>query len=120
MQKHTGPNVRALRRPAGSGPQSVRRYRANWPAELKCGGSRIPCTVLEISAGGASIKIGSIPTEGPQLWLVIDRMPPISAVLAWREKERVGLRFADEQEWVAQSYQQRFDPAAWLRENKGE
>ncbi len=114
MDKQAGVNVRALRRPAGSGPSAARRYRANWPAELRGGGARISCTVVEISSGGASVKIAGAPPEAAQLWLVIDKIAPIGAALAWRKRDHAGLTFVQEQSWVAESYRQRFDPSAWI------
>jgi len=117
VDKQAGLNIRTLRRPAGSGPSAARRFRANWPAELRGGGARVPCTVVEISSGGASVKVAGAPPNAAQLWLVIDKIPPISATLAWRQRDRVGLTFAQEQNWVADSYRQRFDPAAWLRQD---
>ncbi len=117
MDKQPGLNVRTLRRPAGSSPGAARRFRANWPAELRGGGVRIPCTVVEISSGGASVKIAGIPSGAAQLWLVIDKVAPIAAAVAWRERGRAGLRFIEEQAWVAESYRQRFDPAAWMRQH---
>ena len=120
MNNPNGLNVRTLRRPAGSTPGAGRRYRANWPAELRGGGTRVSCTVVEISTGGASVKIGRVPTGPAQLWLVIDKIPPIPAVIAWRVKDRAGLRFVEEQSWVSDSYRQRFDPAAWIQQKDKE
>jgi hypothetical protein len=117
VDKEPSLNVRTLRRPAGSGPSAARRFRANWPAELRGGGVRVPCTVIDISAGGASVRIARVPSGGAQLWLIIDKVAPIAATLAWREKERAGVRFLQEQQWVAESYRQRFDPSAWLRQD---
>ncbi len=108
-------NVRKLRRPAGSGPSAGRRYRANCPAELKARGARYSCSVIDLSTSGACIRIGQPFPKDAQLWLIVDSMPPVAAVQAWRKGDHVGLCFLKGQEWVADSYQQRFDPAAWLK-----
>jgi hypothetical protein len=90
-------NVRTLRRPGGT--SSGRRFRANWPAELRGGGERFPCTVVDVSSSGACLRIEH----------------PLPAVPTWRKANHLGLRFKTEQLWVLDSYQQRFDPAAWLK-----
>ena len=79
------PNVRPLRRPAGSAPSAGRRFRANWPAELRVAGARIRCTVIDISSVGACLKLEEpLPKDGT-LRLIIGKVPPIQAVPAWRK-----------------------------------
>jgi hypothetical protein len=73
--------------------------------------------VIEISSGGASVKAAGIPTGANQLWLVIEQIAPVQAALAWRERGLVGLRFTEEQPWVAESYRRRFDASAWVHED---
>ena len=106
-------NVRALRRPAGA--SSGRRFRANWPAELRGGGVRVPCTVVDVSSSGACLRIEQALPKRTQFWLIVEKVPPIPAVPTWRKANHLGLRFKTEQLWVIDSYQQRFDPAAWLK-----
>jgi hypothetical protein len=77
--------------------------------------------VVEISSGGASVKAAGIPSGATQLWLVIEQIAPVQAALAWRERGLIGLRFSEEQAWVAESYRRRFDASAWVRdEGSGE
>ena len=109
-------NVRTLRRPAGTGATAGRRFRANWPGELRAGATRIPCMVLDISVSGACLRLNETLPKRAQLWLIVEKMPPIPAVAAWRKGDHVGLSFQKEQSWVLDSYQQRFDPAAWLKQ----
>jgi hypothetical protein len=106
-------NVRRLRRPAGSAATSGRRLRANWPAELKVGGGRAACTVVDVSGAGANLRISHVP-EQALVWLMIENLPPIAASVAWREGGHTGLAFAQEQEWVLNLSRQRFNPAAWI------
>ena len=107
-------NVRTLRRPAGT--SSGRRFRANWPAELRGGGVRVPCTVVDVSSSGACLRIEqqALPKR-TEFWLIVEKVPPIPVVAAWRKANHLGLRFRTEQQWVLDSYEQRFDPAAWLK-----
>jgi PilZ domain len=107
-------NVRALRRPAGHSVSAGRRFRANWPAELRSGTTRTPCTVVDISSAGACIKIETPLAEASTFRLVIAGIPPIHARSAWRRKSFVGLNFSAEQDWVLRAYRKRFDPAAWI------
>src|SRR5262245_35659726 len=100
-------NVRALRRPAGSAASAGRRFRANWPAELRGGGVRIPCTVVDISSVGACLRLDEPAPENAALRLVIANVPPIAATAAWRKRSLLGIRFADEQSWVAESQRTR-------------
>ena len=114
MSTRSACSVRKLRR-SGTGPSTGRRLRANWPAELRSNGAKTNCTVVDVSGDGANLLVESpIPGDAP-LWLIVENVGPIAAVLAWQTKERAGLHFLEEQEWVFQVCKQRFDPAAWLK-----
>jgi PilZ domain len=108
-------NIRWLRRPGGKEGLPGRRLRANWQAEIRVGGRRISCTVIDISSSGARLKVEAPLGEPGRLWLLIDNIVPIPAELAWRKGAQVGLYFRQEQPWVQRLEAQRFDPAAWLR-----
>jgi hypothetical protein len=110
------PNVRTLRRPAGGAPSAGRRFRANWPAELRAAGVRVPCTVIDISSVGACLRLEDAPPNSGTLRLVIANVPPIPTVAAWRKNGLLGVRFHQEQSWVVESCSKRFDPAAWLKD----
>jgi PilZ domain-containing protein len=109
-------NVRALRRPAGSAASAGRRFRANWPAELRGAGIRVPCTVIDISSVGACLRLEEAAPKNETLRLIIANVPPIPATAAWRKNTLIGVRFADEQAWVLESQSKRFDPAAWIKD----
>jgi hypothetical protein len=114
LSERTAANIRPLRRPDGA--ESGRRLRTGWPAELRlAGGRRIRCTVVDLSSAGARIKLDAPAVEFRQARLVIDRLPPVAAALAWRRRDQLGLTFLAEQGWVIDLCAQRFDPAAWLR-----
>ena len=106
-------NVRTLRRPANAS-SGGQRMRTNWPARIKVGANRTMCTVMDMSNNGACLSFEDALEQDAALWLVIDRFPPISATVAWRKRDRVGLRFREEQEWVQHAHKKRFDATAWL------
>jgi hypothetical protein len=109
-------NVRALRRPAGSAASAGRRFRANWPGELRAAGVRIPCTVIDISSVGACLRLEEAPPKNETLRLIIANVPPIAVTAAWRSNALLGVHFADEQLWVVESQRKRFDPTAWIKD----
>lgn len=114
MGKTSG-NVRSLRRPAGEAANTGRRLRANWPAELRTDdGTRLKCTVIDLSSAGARLQVEGEIGEARHARLLIDNLPPVAAEMAWRKRDQVGLRFREEQRWVLELYARRFDPAAWL------
>lgn len=104
--------VRMLRSLAGP---SGRRLSVEWPAELRFWRMRRACTVLDISCGGASISADGVPQGVRDLRLLLSAGPPIAASLAWRQQNRIGLRFDAVHEWVLEIGGRRYDPAAWVR-----
>jgi len=109
-------NIRTLRRPAGSAPSAGRRFRANWPAEVRTAGVRVPCTVVDISSVGACLRLEQAPPGSATLHLIVRGVPPIAAAPTWRKNALLGVRFLREQSWVLESCSKRFDPAAWLKD----
>jgi hypothetical protein len=71
--------------------------------------------VIDVSSSGACLRIEQTLPKRTQFWLIVEKVPPIPAVPTWRKGNHLGLRFKTEQLWVIDSYQQRFDPAAWLK-----
>jgi hypothetical protein len=92
--------------------------RANWPAEIRAGGVRIECTVLDVSSGGAHLRVENLPPASDRIWLLVENVGPVAGELAWQHKDRIGLRFLKEQEWVTRLSKKRFDPAAWLNSDR--
>jgi hypothetical protein len=104
--------LRRLRRPVGP---LGRRIRVDWAGELRFLRVRRPCRVLDVSSSGAHVQIDGLPSAIRQVWLVLDQGPPIAASLVWRERNRIGLSFHGEQEWLAEMGRRRLDSAAWVR-----
>ena len=117
MRSETNCNIRQLRRP--SGMHDGRRIRANMPARLKAGTSRVSCQVTDVSSGGACLTLGGPLDEDGMLWLIMNNLPPVLAKAVWRKSNRVGLRFEKDQSWVHQAGEARFNTAAWLEEGSG-
>jgi hypothetical protein len=108
-------NIRRIRPPAHHLGSAGRRMRANLPAELRAGSMRFACQVIDISVGGARLKMTALPP--PDLataWLILDPFGPIEAETVWRDRDCVGVRFLQERREIAELQAQRFDPAAWL------
>ena len=115
MSAELGSNVRILRRQAKAKVASNGRLRVNLPAAIVTSADRTQCTVINISPAGACLAAGNVEDTVP-LWLIVDRKRPIPATIVWRKRDCVGLRFRTPQSWVDDASEQRFDPAAWLRE----
>ena len=105
--------VRRFRRPNAMGSPG-RRFCANWPAEIRAEGRTLNGRVVDISSGGAQLELKEFPCDSAQFWLAIEHSEPIRAEIAWRKRNQAGIRFVEEQAWVLQLYERRFNPAAWL------
>lgn len=110
-------NVRPLRRSATSA--GGKRLRANVPARIKAGSARLSCTVTDLSGAGACLTLEGTMSSDVAIWLVIDNLPPIQATPVWRKRNRMGLKFSDDQQWVERANRDRFDPTAWLKPELG-
>ena len=106
-------NIRRLRRPEGALSSPGRRWKANWPAELKFHDNRVPCTVLDISSWGAQMEVDATPDEQSRVWLVIDTVGPIAAAVVWRRDQRIGVQFDEQQLWIRRLHLLRLDPDTW-------
>jgi hypothetical protein len=115
LDAELGSNVRTLRRRGITTSSAGHRLRANWPARIEADGGRTDCAVINISHTGACVSLKAM-AESVPLWLIVDGMAPISATIAWRKRDCVGLLFGEEQKWVEEASRRRFDPAAWVRD----
>lgn len=76
-------------------PQSPDPRRSvRWKAELTTGNSRFRCDVLNISNGGAKVRLPwALPAGVTRVWLIVDFVGAIAAEPRWRKHEFLGLRF---------------------------
>ena len=107
-------NVRRLRRPLKNSASAGRRLKVEWPAEIKCGAAKLPCTIIDISSDGAQLLIAGVPPVGRKIWLVLEKAAPIPATAVWQQDGRLGLRFLREQPWLYRLEEKRFDASAWI------
>jgi hypothetical protein len=104
-------NVRMLRRPTAAS----RRRKVDWPA--RCGSTENPasCRILDISQDGARVSGLAKPSRDNSVLLFFEHGSPVSATIVWRDKDRAGLRFHQQQVWIQDNNERRFDAAAWMR-----
>jgi PilZ domain len=117
MRAEPNSNIRQLRRAAGI--VEGRRIGARLPARIKVGTSRAACLVTDVSSSGACLSLDGPLDQNTKLWLIMDNLPPVSATAAWRKRNRVGLRFDKEQDWVHRVHKDRFAPIAGSQERSG-
>jgi hypothetical protein len=106
-------NVRRLRRPESELAAPGRRWKTNWPAELVIASDRLPCIVVDISSWGAQLHITTMPARRERVWLNLETVGTVAAVVAWQRDRTIGLQFLEQQSWIRRLYAQRLDPAAW-------
>jgi hypothetical protein len=106
-------NIRRLRRPEGALSSPGRRWKANWPAELKVDDRCVPCTVLDISSWGAQMEMDVAPEENSRVSLVIDTVGAITGAVVWRRDRRIGMQFDEQQLWIRRLHMLRLDPDTW-------
>ncbi|HWC64224.1 MAG TPA: PilZ domain-containing protein [Rhizomicrobium sp.] len=103
-------NVRTLR----SSSTASRRQKVDWPARCGAPGMAAPCRILDISKDGARLSGLTKPSRDNSVLLFFEDAS-VSATIVWRDRDRVGLRFHQQQVWIQDNNERRFDAAAWLR-----
>lgn len=94
-------NVRQLRRRTAQDAMFRYRWKTNWPAGLQTPSGLMLCIIEDISAVGAKLHVGlDTPDEGCDVSLVLAESGTVTARVAWRRSDRVGLYFAAMQPWV--------------------
>jgi hypothetical protein len=89
-------NIRPLRRATTMN----RRWPTSVLAVLQTRSRHIPCTIENVSRGGARLIVGHAPIGDEEVTLIVPDFGEISARLAWRRRDRVGVQFAPGQLWV--------------------
>lgn len=67
-----------------------------WPGHLVTGGKRLPCTILNMSLGGAKIALSDDSVVNGSVVLDGDRFEGLSATIVWTSGRVIGLEFKDE------------------------
>lgn len=106
-------NIRRLRRPDKDDAAPGRRWKTNWPAEIRLSTERVGCVVLDISSWGAQLQLDVPLEEEIHLSLVIENIGSIAARVMWRRERMIGVQFVEQQAWIRRLHAQRLDPATW-------
>ena len=96
---HQG-NIRPLRGVAKSNPILGRRWKTHWEATLQTVAAQMSCIVINVSVTGARVRTFQIPSDGDNVSLLIGTGDAISARVAWRSNDSVGLFFVQDQPWI--------------------
>jgi len=90
--------------------QSMRRHPRSavfWSGEVQAGRESLDCIVLNMSPGGAKLKLlGRFVSDGSPVVLHIDRMGGYAAEIIWSEGDTMGLRFLNDPREVAADIEQ--------------
>jgi hypothetical protein len=105
-------NVRHLRRSLKS--PLGRRWAAAWYAELHTRSGAVPCTVEDVSADGARVRVGRVSIDGDDVTLVFPNFNPIEVRITWRRGELLGIEFVRSQPWIVDFVQRATETGDWF------
>jgi hypothetical protein len=72
-----------------------------WSARVETETGTAECIILDLSLGGAKLRVPALAQAQQPVTLVIDRFGAINAEVAWCRSGEMGLRFTDPPEQVA-------------------
>src|ERR1700691_3402429 len=72
-----------------------------WSARVECDTSQAQCIILDLSLGGAKLRVAPQAKARERVTLVIERFGAINAEVAWCRSGQMGLRFTDTPDQVA-------------------
>jgi PilZ domain len=73
-----------------------KRKRVSWDATLQQGGLAWACKVVDVSPGGAKIRIDERLTINSQVMLTIDRLGNFPGEVRWEDEDFAGIRFLED------------------------
>ncbi len=88
----------ATMRPRRPSPDVRRRHRripVLWTGNLGTGGESIDCAILNISGGGAKLRLTEPRAYGDRVDLTSPRFGSLHGRVVWREEAYVGVAFVD-------------------------
>jgi len=86
----------------GERRQTVRK-RVLWTAQLGANARQLDCTILDVSLGGARIRVREeVPSRGP-IAIACDRFGTFHAEVIWEKNLVAGLRFLESEARVAET-----------------
>ena len=86
---------------ASSNRRVFKRKSVLQAAALLDGSSSKPCSVIDISVGGAQIELEPGTENGRTVTLSIEKFGEFEAQVAWARKDRCGIKFTGDPEVIA-------------------
>jgi hypothetical protein len=87
-----------------AGWEAQRKYKRKpvlWAAKLETASGRHECITLDLSLGGAKLRVNTPVAPHEQVALVFDRFGRLCAEVAWVDGSMIGLRFTEEPQRVS-------------------
>jgi hypothetical protein len=72
-------------------------------AALLIGSETTPCSVLDISIGGAQLELAPGIENGTAVTLSVEKFGTFEAQVAWARKDRCGIKFTGDTDAIAES-----------------
>src|SRR5215813_5076891 len=82
-----------LQRTVNARNRRTKRFPIHWPTVLVDGDSRQPCTIVEVSRGGAKVRITALVKPGAPITLLDGRVGTLEATVIWRRGDLAGVAF---------------------------
>jgi PilZ domain len=74
-----------------------------WAGQIGANARQLDCTILDVSLGGARIRVNEeVPSRGP-LTIACDRFGTFHAEVSWEAAGMAGLRFLESQARIAET-----------------
>ncbi len=86
---------------SGAEQRRFKRKPVLWAARLETGEGSFDCITLDLSLGGAKLRMATTSPLKEPVSLVLERFGILHAEVAWQRPDTVGLRFTDEPEYIA-------------------
>lgn len=102
--ENTLPQVRGTPAPRPRRERRAHRRKPTlWEGRFDCDAGVFACVVLNISAGGAMLRIVAPVIKGARATLMIERFGTLAAEIVWQmpDAQKLGLRFTEPSDRVA-------------------
>lgn len=74
-----------------------------WKAHIETSAGAADCVILDLSLGGAKLRVAAKAAARDKVSLVIERFGALEAEVVWARPDRIGLRFTASPETVART-----------------
>jgi hypothetical protein len=86
---------------AGDDRRTHKRKRVLWVGAVETDAGRFECIALDLSLGGAKLRIAERFAPLQQVRLVLQRFGTLDAEVVWQTKELIGVRFTNDPQAIA-------------------